>query len=306
MVNCADFKTKLMNLFKKILSIVLVSVLIYACGSETTEETPDFDHEAQALKDNDSLVKFLKSHYYNAVTKEVLPIDNSQSSIFGDNRLQTLDINEFDVDYKLYVLKLNEGASTNPVKDFPTKMDSVLVKYKGLRIVTNDTLKVFDNRELTPTWFSLAGVIRGWANSLIEFKGGDNVTMVNQPLTYSNFGKGVIFIPSGLAYRNTGVASNAIVNENSNLFFYFDLLDIVEDTDHDGDGIISINEDPDGDGDPRNDDTDKDGVANYLDRDDDGDGILTKDEDTNGNGNYEDDDDDGDNIPNYLDPDNAV
>ncbi|UXX78947.1 PKD domain-containing protein [Reichenbachiella carrageenanivorans] len=55
------------------------------------------------------------------------------------------------------------------------------------------------------------------------------------------------------------------------------------------------------DGDPRNDDTDLDGIPNYLDEDDDADGILTKDEDVNGNGDPKDDDEDGDTKPNYLD-----
>ena len=62
--------------------------------------------------------------------------------------------------------------------------------------------------------------------------------------------------------------------------------------DHDRDGVSTILEDLDGDGNLFNDDTDEDGLPNYLDTDDDGDGILTKDE-------LGDSNDDG--IPDYLD-----
>lgn len=49
-------------------------------------------------------------------------------------------------------------------------------------------------------------------------------------------------------------------------------------SDPDNDGIPTSEEDVNGDGDSTNDDTDHDGIPNYLDGDDDGDGILTKDE----------------------------
>lgn len=57
-------------------------------------------------------------------------------------------------------------------------------------------------------------------------------------------------------------------------------------SDPDGDGILTEDEDLNGDGDPTNDDTDEDGIPNYLDEDDDGDGIPTIDEpgDADGNG----------------------
>lgn len=50
-------------------------------------------------------------------------------------------------------------------------------------------------------------------------------------------------------------------------------------------------------------DTDEDGVPNYLDNDDDNDGILTLNEDIDGNNNPSDDDTDGNGIANYLDDD---
>jgi FKBP-type peptidyl-prolyl cis-trans isomerase FkpA len=105
-----------------------------------------------------------------------------------------------------------------------------------------------------------------------------------------------------LAYSNRGKGP---ILANESVFFYINLFDFVQDTDHDNDGIPSINEDVDGNGDPRDDDTDKDGVPNYSDIDDDGDGVLTKDEDANGDGNPANDFSDSNNptLADYLNPD---
>jgi len=73
------------------------------------------------------------------------------------------------------------------------------------------------------------------------------------------------------------------------------------DTDDDGDGILTIFEAKDADGNPI--DTDGDGDFDYLDGDDDGDLILTINEssDPNGDGNPDDAvDTDGDGVPDYL------
>lgn len=87
-------------------------------------------------------------------------------------------------------------------------------------------------------------------------------------------------------------------------------------TKDDNDGIDAVNEDINGDGNYDNDDSDKDGIPDYLDIDDDNDGVLTEKEisrdsngnliDTDGDGkpNYRDNDDDGDGTPtNYEDID---
>ncbi|MDA9306152.1 gliding motility-associated C-terminal domain-containing protein [Flavobacteriaceae bacterium] len=69
------------------------------------------------------------------------------------------------------------------------------------------------------------------------------------------------------------------------------------DTDDDNDGVPTLFE-LDASGNPL--DTDGDGIIDSLDSDDDGDGLLTTDEDLNGNGDPRDDDTDNDGIPNYL------
>ncbi|PKQ44122.1 hypothetical protein [Confluentibacter flavum] len=77
-------------------------------------------------------------------------------------------------------------------------------------------------------------------------------------------------------------------------------------TKDDNDGIPAALEDINGNGNLEDDDTDGDGIPNYLDADDDGDNVLTKDEnpDPNGDGVLDDaQDTDGDGIPDYLDDD---
>ena len=71
--------------------------------------------------------------------------------------------------------------------------------------------------------------------------------------------------------------------------------------DDDADGIPNVFEDFNADGDFDNDDTDLDGIANYLDNDDDGDGVLTIDEAKDMDGNPV--DTDGDLDADYLDND---
>jgi len=68
------------------------------------------------------------------------------------------------------------------------------------------------------------------------------------------------------------------------------------DDDSDGDTVLDRDEDVNGDGNLANDDTDGDGIADYLDADDDGDTVPTKDERSRG-------DSDNDGIPNYRDAD---
>ena len=106
-----------------------------------------------------------------------------------------------------------------------------------------------------------------------------------------------------MAYRNTGAGNGSLINKT--LIFYIDLLDFIQNTDHDNDGVPSYLEDPDGDGDPRNDDTDGDGIPNFADPDDDGDLVPTRDEDANADGNPGNDfsDPNKPTIPDYLNPD---
>jgi FKBP-type peptidyl-prolyl cis-trans isomerase FkpA len=288
-----------MTKIKNVLALIILTVIMYACDANTNTFVDNFDYEGQALIDNDTLVKFLKNHYFDTAVDSVKTLVTGETALYDDAKLQSMSVTDLDIDYTLYYYVNNVGSPAVD-KGFPTVMDSVYVKYSGQRIIKTDSISVPFDRS-NGTWFTLNGVIRGWTYGFTNFKGGDNVTD-NGPITYDNGGNGVLFIPSGLAYSNLG--SGAILR-NESIFFYIDLFDLVQDTDHDNDGIASINEDIDGNGDPRDDDTDLDGGPNYFDTDDDGDGVLTKDEDANGDGNPANDFSDANNptLADYLNPD---
>ena len=80
-------------------------------------------------------------------------------------------------------------------------------------------------------------------------------------------------------------------------------ISIDQNLDSDLDGIPDVAEDKNGNRNFCDDDTDGDGIPDYLDTDDDDDCIATVDEDLNSDGNYYNDDLDGDGIPNFLDDD---
>jgi hypothetical protein len=286
-----------MNKIKNIFAFAIISIILYSCSNTNSIAVDDFDYEAQALIDNDTLVQFLKNHYFDTIVDSVKAIVSGQTPLYEN--ISSMEVTENDIAYTLYYYVNNIGTPTIE-KGTPTVMDSVLVKYYGQRIVKTDSIStVFDYNE--GKWFTLNTVIRGWSHGFTNFKGGDNITN-NGPITYENGGKGILFIPSGLAYGNIG-SGNILSNEC--IFFYIDLYDFVKDTDHDNDGIPSIMEDPDGNGDPRDDDTDLDGVANYFDADDDNDGVSTINEDANGDGNPANDFNDPNNtdLPDYLNSD---
>ena len=290
-----------MNKIKYIIGIFILSILFYSCDDNIVS-TPvdDFDHEAQSLIDKDSLSSFFTKHYYDTSIDSVKALVAGQTPLSEDVNLKLMNVSENEIDYELYYYVNNIGSPSID-KGFPKSVDSIFVKYEGFRINNTDSITPrFEIRE-TPIWFTLNSVIRGWAYGFTNFKNGDNVTN-NGPITFDNGGNGILFIPSGLAYRNTG--TTGLIRSNENLIFYIELYDFIKDTDHDNDGIPSWLEDVDGDGDPRNDDTNGDFFANYLDIDDDGDGVETIDEDANGDGNPANDFNDPNNptLADYLNP----
>jgi len=292
-----------MNKLKNIFALCILSVFAYACGNSDTTPIEVFDNEAQALIDKDSLSIFFTKHYYDTAVDSVKTLVAGATPLSEDANLKTMNVTENEIEYELYYyIAEPEHVGTPTIdKGSPTSLDSVFVKYEGFRINGTDSITPrFEIREI-PIWFTLNSVIRGWSYGFTNFKNGENITD-NGPITYENEGKGILFIPSGLAYGNSGTTGS--IRSNENLIFYIRLFDFVKDTDHDNDGIPSWLEDPDGDGDPRNDDTNGDFFVNYLDGDDDGDGVATRDEDANGDGNPANDFNDPDNptLADYLNP----
>lgn len=302
--------------------------VIALIGSCKKDDAPDVivvppQTLAETIAEDDAKIKaYLQTHFYNYEDFTSPPPDFDFKiqidTIAGENADKTplsdqveteiikvssedlgLSEEEVDIAHTLYYLEAREGAGTSP-----TAVDSVYLRYEGSLL--NET--IFDSSTGSPLWFDLqgtlspgnSGVIRGFKEGLPKFKSGDDI-VVNDDGTFEvqNFGIGVIFIPSGLAY----FAGTQVGPAYSPIKFEIELL-VSNTADHDRDGVPTIDEDLDGDKDLLNEDTDEDGFPNYLDADDDGDEIPTRDEiviDEDGNVTFP--DTDGDGVVDYLDPD---
>ena len=102
-VNCAlKFSIQKMTKIKNLVFVIIVSVLVYACNSNNTGFGDNFDHAAQALIDNDSLVKYLTNHYYDSSVDSIKPLTTGKTALIDDVNLKTQDITENEIDYTLY------------------------------------------------------------------------------------------------------------------------------------------------------------------------------------------------------------
>lgn len=102
-----------------------------------------------------------------------------------------------------------------------------------------------------------------------------------------------------LVYSGTGISYDQETLDN--YFSNIILRTVNHDLDNDNDSVLNKFEDLNNDTILNNEDTDSDGIFNFLDNDDDGDGILSINEDYNLNGSLTDDDTNTNGIPDYLD-----
>lgn len=294
-----------MNNIYKILSVVVFCVILASCSKSSTDDaTPLRDYAEQYASDLASIESYIDTHYltydsdYN-VTFDTLLTTSGHSSIRTDSSFHLGDttVVEDGINYKVYFIKFREGAQRRP-----TQVDSVYVSYKGTKLkkkaITGGE-DVFDTAQ-TPVWFKLQDVITGWSHIIPNFKTGTYTGgSAGNPIAYSNYGAGVMFLPSGLAYFNNSAGT---ISSYTPIVFSFKLVEL-QYRDHDGDGILSKDErnltepsplninpltnwcenpylgyDFNGDGTLEIYDTDKDGIPNMYDIDDDGDNYTTRSE----------------------------
>lgn len=274
-----------MNL--KYISILLIAISIFSCKKDEEEK---HDPVAQAIIDDEILVVFLQTHYLNS-ENEIKLITEGETPLYTE--VETDNVTFDDVNYKMYRYMGDEGVGINP-----SSSDSIQVLYTGYLI---NQVKFDENNSYTnsKSWFHLPSLIVGWRFGFPHYKSGERVGYPDESFGYENTGQGIIFIPSGLAYGESG---SYTIPPNFPIYFTIE-LGAVERADADNDWVINSDEDIDKDQIVNNDDTDGDSIPDYLDKDDDGDGVLTKEEDANGDGDPRNDDTDGDGVPDYLDKD---
>lgn len=288
---------------KKYLLLSLAVLFIYASSCKKEEDVVvSFDHAAQAVIDNDSLVSYFKTHFINS-DGDIEEIENGETSIFASGSLKSKTVTYSrggeEIDYTLYFYRLQNGI--DGVETTPTPVDIVNISYIG-RTLEDD--EIFDRVDDGILFDLYSDVIVGMREGVIEFKAGDFVHNESEDTyTYMNNGIGYFFLPSGLAYANVGTGS---ISANTPIYFKIALNRVFHEVDHDGDGIYSYFEVSDGE--YYDYDTDEDGIPNFRDSDDDGDGTLTiyENPDPNGDGDPADaensSNDDNPNVPDYLDP----
>lgn len=320
-------KMKLMKL-RNYLSLIAIPLVLIGCRNDDDDDrtlVEARDRGEVAIENDAEIIEYLQTHFYNyeefeaeeagfdyVVQLDTIDEGNSDKIALIDRpELTAITYDFFDVPQTLYILKARRGGT--PGEDLAsersiTYADSVFTDYRGTFLEG----EIFDT-SANPVWFNLPGTIDGFARGFEEFKGSPDGAVQNPDgtVSYEDFGSGALFIPSGLAYFDNSNRPSAIPIYES-LIFTFQTYNSIE-TDHDGDGILSINEDLDGNkflyDDADN--PDNDSAAAFLDPDDDNDGVATRleitiddegnfvgfiDTDGDGTNDHLDDDDDGDGI----------
>ena len=305
--------------------------LLAACGDDDgldVEVVPPRDLAEVAAEDDAIIRDYLQTHFYNYEEFETPPEGFDYKivldTIAGENAGKTplidqvtaIQINvtsgEFGLEdqpdqlHTMYYLIAREGADVSP-----TVADSSYVTYRGSLLDGKD----FDGSFTQPVWFDLARIqgplqgARGFTEGMPYFNAASAIN-VNPDGTVSSVdgGIGMMIMPSGLGFFNS--SPTAAIPAYSPLIFTVELFSVNE-SDHDQDGIPSIQEDLNGDGYLYNDNTDEQQErdtpgaplrVNFLDPDDDGDFTPTREEIIiNPDGTLEFPDSNGNGIPDYLD-----
>lgn len=321
-----------MNKFKFYFIVLIATITLFSCEKDdnTIPTVPLKDYKEQYKIDTLQIRKYLDSHYITVTNNSGKQDDqdvtiskitdaatqfpiNSYKNNTGDTypQLRSRIVNLHGFDYEVYYLILRQGSKntiTNRGGESPCNTDSVLASYSGSYLKETTTTEgstvsatFFEESKFPSQFFNLfslngISVIRGWSEIFPQFKTGWYEGNENDgTISFYDFGAGVMFIPSGLAYYNLSAGS---IPSYSPLVFSFKLYEI-DRIDTDGDGIYNFQEDikdggdgymysyankinyPEYTGDKTidkwyEDDTDRDGTPNFLDIDDDDDNYSTK------------------------------
>jgi hypothetical protein len=292
----------MMNRISKNILLIVALVSLFSCKKD--DNSTSFyvvPYAEQAPIDDEALVEFLTTHYYNEeqfVTPGNYPNFNYDIEFFIDETLAQVDANgddDFDdtnqvvdgytrtalidlvetevvivddVEHNLYILRARDGSGVGQ----PKFCDSTFLDYKGMQLD-----KIPFDSSVNPRWLDLTSTVKGFTESVSAgfYISTGNTSNNDGTYTFNDYGVGAAFMPSGLGYYANPPLT---IETYAPLIFTFKVFNAVLDTDHDNDGIPTFLEDLNGDEDLFNDDTDNDTSPNYLDTNDDGDPILTKDE----------------------------
>jgi FKBP-type peptidyl-prolyl cis-trans isomerase FkpA len=297
-----------MNKFKYYFILLLAGISLVSCSKSDDNDVvtvPLRDYAEQYKADNDSIIKYLKTNYIEEVTTDFdvkiskIPAGGTQTSIWDQTvyPLQNRKVYSNDVTYTVYYLSFRQGTGSAP-----TNTDRVVTSYSS-NLLNGTAAETTYGYPVTKDLYLYADaatrVTEGYSEIMPKFRTGTSTTDPGTGvITYQNYGAGMMFLPSGLAYYASG---SGVVPAYTPVVYSFKLFDLQR-MDHDlevlqgqtvnvPDGVPDYLEDINGDGylyDFRDtkkypnppadliDDTDGDGIPDFLDSDDDGDGFLTR------------------------------
>jgi hypothetical protein len=281
-----------MNKFKCYFILLITTVSFFSCTKNSVPVVPPREFSAQYATDVADIEEYLKTNFITVIDHPgfvddqditISKITAGETSIWDQKvfELKSREVSLHDITYKIYYLVLRQGVGNSP-----SNVDGVLAAYKGnylQRVTLGTDIGVFatdfEKVQYPQQFLSLLSTISGWGEIFPQFKTGTNTSNDDGTINHSDFGAGVMFLPSGLGYFNTG---SGVIPAYAPLVFSFKLFE-VQRLDQDGDGILSYLEDLNGDnyiktlatGVVNPDDTDGDGILDFLDKDDDGDNYST-------------------------------
>ena len=302
--------------FYFILIITSITIFSCSKNDDSATVEPPRDYADQYKTDIEDIEEYLKTNYITVTNAPGQTSDQdvviskitdatTQPSIMSYldaptyPMLKTRIVELHNIKYTLYYLILREGIGQSPCN-----VDEVYSSYRGTYLqrttTTTPPTSTINATEFTNViypneYLSLFTTVRGWKEIFPKFKTGTYVSNPNGTISYNDFGAGVMFIPSGLGYY---IGSGSIP-AYAPLVFSFKLYELQrsddEGTGYRGtssyiatpDGVFSYQEDLDGDGyvwttselptgATNPDDTDKDGIPDFLDVDDDADNYTTR------------------------------
>lgn len=286
-----------MNKFKFYFILSFVSTVLFSCTpDDKTPTVPPRPFAEQYPADLDSIEAYLKTHSFivtdiagrSDVEIDTFVVGNTEGKVsIWDNTQYPLQfkmvkndarITNFvdgrvadDVEYKMYYLMINEGGGESA-----TRFDSTFVSYRGWDLDNEQ----FDSNN-NPSWSTFPAMsiaetsfISGFRQFTALLKAPASVQVdPDGQVNYNDYGVGVVFLPSGLAYYNRP-PGNSSISAYAPLVFTIRLHGISQ-RDHDRDSIDSKYENGDGVEDLHAVDTDGDNIPDFLDVDDDNDNIRT-------------------------------
>lgn len=278
-------KIKMNRIFK---ALCLVSIIAFSASCKKDDDVsiaPPRDYGVQYATEKAQIEDYMKTHYihsvddnYNVVIKKIE--GTGHVSLWDDPRKKIKETLNNNVLYEINYILLNQGTGAQS-----SLYDEVDVAYSGWSLIEdNDADNFTDPFDTDPfggSYYPVINYIAAWGEILPLFNAGvyNDGGNPQDPASFTDFGAGIMFVPSGLAYFNA--AAGSLPSYTPSAFSFKLFRTKVLDTDNDGlpnqyETVPGTN--------LNSYDTDGDGVPNYQDIDDDNDGYPTRDEISNPDG----------------------